>query len=158
MKLRALVQEDFLQYKKPSMFIGACYCTWKCCKEYGDVKICQNSSLAKEPIKYIEDSKLVNRYLANDLTSAIVFGGLEPLEQYDEVCNFIDVFRKYSDDDIVIYTGYNEEEIGLYISELKKYKNIIIKFGRYIPNDISHYDDVLGVELASSNQYAKKIS
>lgn len=158
MKIRALVQEDFLQYKKPSMFIGTCYCTWKCCREYGDIKICQNSNLAKEPIRYIEDSKLVNRYLENDITKAIVFGGLEPLEQYNELDNFIDVFRKYSDDDIVIYTGYNEEEVGLYISELKKYKNIIIKFGRYIPNDTSHYDNILGVELASSNQYAKKIS
>ena len=41
---------------------------------------------------------------------------------------------------------------------LKSYKNIIIKFGRFIPNDKPHRDTILGVNLASSNQYAKKIS
>ena len=41
---------------------------------------------------------------------------------------------------------------------LKKYSNIIIKFGRFIPNQKPHYDPVLGVELASDNQYGEKIS
>ena len=36
-------------------------------------------------------------------------------------------------------------------------KNIIIKFGRFIPNRPSRYDEVLGVELASDNQFAKRI-
>ena len=39
-----------------------------------------------------------------------------------------------------------------------KWENIIIKFGRYIPNQEKHYDDVLGIELASDNQYAEVIS
>jgi hypothetical protein len=37
------------------------------------------------------------------------------------------------------------------------YKNIIIKYGRYIPNQTPHYDEVLGVYLASDNQYAVRI-
>ena len=41
---------------------------------------------------------------------------------------------------------------------LKKFKNIIVKFGRYRPNFQKHFDEVLGVELASTNQYAKRIS
>ena len=38
------------------------------------------------------------------------------------------------------------------------YSNIIIKFGRFIPNREPHFDEVLGVNLASNNQYAKRIS
>lgn len=39
-----------------------------------------------------------------------------------------------------------------------KWKNIIVKFGRFIPNQHPHYDEVLGINLASDNQYAEKIS
>jgi len=34
--------------------------------------------------------------------------------------------------------------------------NIIVKFGRYRPNQEKHYDKILGVFLASDNQYAKE--
>ena len=78
--------------------------------------------------------------------------------QFQELISFIDKFRKISNDDIVIYTGYYKIEIEKEIEILKKYKNIIIKFGRYIPNRPNRYDDILGVTLASDNQYAEKIS
>ena len=33
MKTTGLIEEDFVNYKKASMFIGMGTCTWKCCKE-----------------------------------------------------------------------------------------------------------------------------
>ncbi len=67
-----------------------------------------------------------------------------------------------NNDDIVIYTGYTEEEVVTnfknYFLLLQKYPNIIIKFGRFIPDQKAHFDEVLGVNLRSNNQYAKKIS
>ena len=44
------------------------------------------------------------------------------------------------------------------IEELKKFPNIIVKFGRYKPGQEPHEDEVLGVNLANSEQYAKRIS
>ena len=97
-------------------------------------------------------------YLKDGLEESIVFGGLEPMLQFQELISFIDKFRNISNDDIVIYTGYYKTEIEKEIDILKKYKNIIIKFGRYIPNRQSRYDEVLGVTLISDNQFAEKIS
>ena len=62
-----------------------------------------------------------------------------------------------ANDDIIIYTGYNEEEISEYINILHNFSNIIVKFGRFIPNSLHKFDNILGVELASDNQYAKFI-
>ena len=38
----------------------------------------------------------------------------------------------------------------------KEYAPVIVKYGRYIPNMESRYDEVLGITLSSANQYAKK--
>ena len=75
-----------------------------------------------------------------------------------DLLNFIHKARLKTNDDIVIYTGYNEDEIEGQLRILSLYENIYIKFGRYIPNQQSHYDEVLGVNLASNNQYGKKVS
>ena len=37
----------------------------------------------------------------------------------------------------------------------RMYGNIIVKYGRYVPNQKPHYDELLGILLASDNQYAK---
>lgn len=156
MKIRNLMDEDIVNYKKTAMFIATCFCDFKCCKELNlDICICQNSPITKTDIVDMPNEKIIKRYLKNKLTKAIVFGGLEPFKQYDELIEFIKDFRAKSDDDIVIYTGYNKNEINL--DEIKKFKNIIIKFGRYIPGHKVHFDEVLGVNLASDNQYAEII-
>jgi len=57
----------------------------------------------------------------------------------------------------VIYTGYYKEEIEEYIDELKMFPNLIVKFGRYIHKRATRHDEVLGVTLASDNQYAERV-
>lgn len=132
------------------------YCTFKCDKECG-MSVCQNSSLAKADVIDINIDTLVKRYLRNPITRALVFNGLEPFDSFEDVYKLIERIREFRKDDIVIYTGYNENEVADYVDKLKNFGNIIIKFGRFVPNNQSHFDDVLGVYLASDNQYAKKI-
>lgn len=159
MRVKDIVAEDFLNYKKSSMFIITCFCDWKCCHEsHTDISVCQNSSIAKKPTKDISNKTIIDYYMNNDITESVVFGGLEPMLQFQELLSFISDFRKVSDDDIVIYTGYYPSEIEKELSSLKTFSNIIIKFGRYIPGRPNRYDEVLGVTLASDNQYAEKIS
>ena len=155
MNIIDLKDEDIVNYKKISMFIITCKCSFKCDKEFG-TRICQNSALAHEKPIDFSDEKIVTRYKNNPLTHAVVFGGLEPFDQYDELLKLVTEFRKVTDDDIVIYTGYNEDELDL--EPFKQFQNIVIKFGRYKPNDTARFDELLGVKLASSNQYAKMIS
>lgn len=156
MLIKNLIDEDFVNYKKPSMFIAFPYCSFKCCKEAG-CSVCQNSQLAHEPNIEVQIDNILNRYINSPITSAIVCGGLEPLDSWEDLQAFICYVRHYIPDDIVIYTGYKEEEIKDKIDWLSLYENIIVKFGRFIPNQEGHYDEVLGVTLASPNQYAKQI-
>lgn len=156
MKVKNIVFEDFVNYKKASMYIAFPNCSFKCGKG-----LCQNSALAKQECINISYDAIVRKYLSNDLTNAIVFAGLEPFDDFIDLEHLIHEFRIYTEDDIVIYTGYNKDEIQKEIDYLKNitgYKNIIVKFGRYIPNQNPHYDEVLGVNLASDNQYAERIS
>lgn len=157
--VKDILYEVFGDYKKPSMLIGVCSCDWKCCKESKN-DVCQNMQIAKQASVIIKIDKVINKYISNQLTEAIVFGGLEPFLQFNEIYSFIDAFRNdyCRHDDIVIYTGYYKNEIAKYVKQLKKFDNIIIKYGRFIPNKQSRYDDILGVTLASDNQYAEKIS
>jgi hypothetical protein len=157
MLIKGIIDEDFINYKKPCMVIEFPYCSFKCDKECGK-QVCQNGALANSPNIDIERMDLIDRYLKNDITQSIVMQGLEPFDSWNNLISFIFLFRCYSDDDIVIYTGYNLSELEEKVELLSYFKNIIIKFGRYIPNQHSHYDSILGVNLASDNQYAVKIS
>ena len=156
-KLKGLVDEDFLQYKKPSMFIICPYCSFKCDKECGK-NVCQNSELANANILEIDVESIVERYTNNQITKAIVFGGLEPFDTFDELFYLIERFRIKTLDDIVIYTGYKNDEIKDKVEKLVIFPNIIIKYGRYIPDQEQHFDETLGIMLASNNQYGCKIS
>ena len=160
MKVKTIIEERFEDYKLPSMFIGTCHCDWKCCHDGGfSVTVCQNNAIASQPDIDIPSNEIYNMYVNNKLTSAIVIGGLEPMLQFRDMFNLISYFRKHGCEDMfVIYTGYYKNEILLEIEELKQFKNIIIKFGRYVPNKEKHYDPILGVELSNDEQYAEVIS
>lgn len=153
MKIKGLISEDLVNYKKPSMTIIFPYCTFKCGEGY-----CQNSGLAKAPIIEMNVNNLVDRYINNPITEAVVMQGLEPFDSWNDLKSFVHELREYCNDDIVIYTGYDKNEIIEKINELSKYTNIIVKFGRYIPNQEKHFDNLLGVYLASNNQYAERIN
>ena len=154
------MDEDFVNYKKPSMFIGSAICDWKCCRNLSmDNSICQNSSLAVSPAIDISADEIFRRYISNGITHAVVIGGLEPFLQTDEVEDIIRTFRENGClDDFVIYTGYYPEEIEGELEILKQYENIIVKFGRYIPDCEKRHDPLLGVSLISNNQFAERIS
>lgn len=157
MIIKGIIDEDFTNYCVPSMFISTAHCSFKCDKECGR-KICQNGSLAKQKGISIDVGDLCVRYFMNRITKAIVFGGLEPFDQFDDIMSIIRYIRvSFCLDDIVIYTGYNKEEIADKIERLKEFPNIIVKYGRFIPDQEPHYDPVLGVNLASDNQYAERI-
>ena len=175
MKILNIIDEDIVNYKKISMYIAFPFCSMKCNIDF-EKNICQNSNLKNEEYINIDGDELIKRYLSNPITHAIVFGGLEPFDSYFDILPFMHALRnKYNcNDTVVIYTGYTEDELEgrtLYsyedackqeiltsiYKELKLYDNIIIKYGRYKPNSKQHFDDVLGVMLASDNQYAKEI-
>ena len=158
MVIKGIIDEDFVNYKKPSMFITFPSCTWKCEKECG-MRVCQNGALAQSPDIEVSINSLIKRYIDNPITQAIVFGGLEPMDSWNDMVSLIDEVRKYTEDEIVVYTGYRMDEICEKTYWLgNKYKNIIFKIGRFVPNQQSRYDEILGIELASNNQYAERIS
>ena len=157
MILKGIIDEDIVNYKKTSMILEFPYCSFKCDKECGK-PVCQNSALAEAETIDIDILSLISRYINNPITRSIVCQGLDPIDSWEDLLLFITEFRKRSDDDFVIYTGYRKDEIKDKIEILKQFPNIVIKFGRYIPNQKPHHDDILGVDLASDNQYAIKIS
>lgn len=160
MKVKGIITEDFVNYKIPCMTIESPICKgFKCDRECGR-PVCQNSPLASAPVYDYNDDSIIKLYQNNPIARAVCFQGLEPFDTFDDLRDFIFKFRNcYSiNDDVVIYTGYNKNEIENQLIQLKQFPNIIVKFGRYIPNSESHYDEILGVKLASSNQYAERIS
>ena len=159
MKIKGLQDEVFSDYKKPSMYIAFPSCSFKCDIENG-CALCQNAALAHAPEIEISYNDLLDRYRSNQITTAIVCGGLEPFDSDEELLILVRAVRDYYriKDDIVIYTGYTEEELqdNYYYQRIIEYGNIIIKYGRFRPNEEPHLDPVLGVQLASNNQYAKE--
>lgn len=157
MTVKDIIYEDFINYKKPSMFIIFPTCSFKCdIENHGNY--CQNSSLNQLPNKEISIDEVVRNYINNPITSSIVCGGLEPFDSWDDLKELIVELRKVTNDDIIIYTGYEESELFYKIAFLKQFSSIIIKFGRFIPNQSPHFDKLLGINLSSSNQYAKQLS
>lgn len=160
MLVKMIRDEDYSSYKEVSMLIAFPHCNFKCCTDLGrSTAMCQNSPIARLPTIEVFTSDVYDRYQKNVITHSVVCGGLEPLDSLADLITLVCTFRNENcNDPFVIYTGYTEEEASDEITCLSTWPNIIMKFGRYIPAQPSHYDPLLGVILASPNQYAKKIS
>lgn len=158
MKLKGIIDCDFVNYKEPVLTLEFPKCDFKCDK-INKCKVCQNSALAREPDIDISFEKIWEMYEQNPLTKGFCCQGLEPFDSEYELLEFIDFIRAgmNCDDVIIIYTGYAKSEI-MCLDILMHYKNIIIKYGPYLTGYEPHYDKVLGVNLASNNQYGEKIS
>ena len=169
MLLKGIIDEDFTNYKLPSILIIFPTCSWKCGEN-----ICQNRAIKDMPNITIDINEIVQRYIANPISKALVCSGLEPFDCYDDLLALIKAFRKATSDTIVVYTGYTEEEVSniekisnaerIINTEktidmpLHNIENIIIKFGRYTLGQKAYFDKNLGVNLSSDNQYARQIN
>ena len=162
MLTKGIIDEDFINYKKPSMVIMCPTCSFKCDKECGE-QVCQNSALATSPDIQIDNFSIVDRYLKNPITKAIVFSGLEPFDSFEDMYSIIYALRQRNcTDDVVIYTGYNLNEISAMkrtdgvccIDSLVLLRPLVVKYGRYKPDRKIQYNEILGVNLASDNQFA----
>lgn len=149
--IKDIKEEDFIQYRSPSMTIFFPYCSFKCGKD-----LCHNYALRNTPNMKLSEVAIAYRYKLNKLTKAIVFSGLEPFDSLDDMVKLIEALRQYTTDPIVIYTGYTEDEIIGKLQLIIPYGNLIVKYGRYRPDLPSVWNEILGVKLASSNQYAKE--
>ena len=166
MHVRKLLTERFQDYKLPNLYLAACWCDWKCCIErQTDISLCQNSPIANLPVQDVPDNDILDAYEADPITQAIVIAGLEPVMQIYEVVSLIRRARERKiHTDFVIYTGYTKEEVrfcgvlDLLTPLCGDGITIIIKYGRYVPGQQPHFDAVLGVDLASDNQYAEYLS
>ena len=155
-QIKGIIDTDLVNYKKCCMTIMMPYCNgFKC-----GAALCQNSSLAAAPTISMPMGEIIDMYLNNPITEAICLQGLEPLDS-PEIFALLTAIRLHTSDDIIIYTGYTMEELEKSgnLQKLKNYGiiNIIIKTGRFLEGDKPHYDEVLGVKLASDNQYAERI-
>lgn len=157
-KTKGIIIEDFIQYKKPTLFVSNTLCKDFKCDYENKCKLCINSQLVNQKDQYISLNSLIKLYISNDITEGITFGGLENFDQFFQLYYFIKEFRKVCNDVIIIYTGYYKNEIEDKIQLLSKFENIIIKYGRFKPNQTKVYDNILGVYLSNKEQYAEYIS
>lgn len=159
-ELKGIIWEDFVNYKKPCMTLMFPKCSFKCDKENG-VQLCQNWELAAAPSQTVQVESLIKRYMKNPITEAIVLQGLEPLDSLLDVYTVAAYLNaRNCRDDFIIYTGYNKSEIPSKMIQDLSYLipgHLIIKWGRYIPNQEPHLDPILGIKLASDNQYGELI-
>lgn len=156
MILKGIVWEDFTNYKLPVMQLVFPKCSFKCGKG-----LCHNSPLAKSQDIYFNELDVITKYISNKITHGVVCAGFEPFDSPGDLIDFANCFRQHTRDVFIVFSGYTEEELHnnmAYIWLKNNMPNLIIKFGRYKPNQQPHYDEVLGIKLASDNQYAEVIS
>lgn len=156
-KLLDIKTDNIIDYKKTSLLLVFPFCSGKCGEE------CQNKHLmGTVPTKY-KNIDIINLYTNLPSHGAVVFAGLEPWDSFLEMKQLVkDFISQYKTVDIVIYTGYEYNEIKNQIQELvdcfntnvvNNDDNLIIKCGMYDVNKKEYWkSDILGVNLATTNQ------
>lgn len=156
--LSGIIWEDMVNYKKISTTLMFPRCDFKCNKEAGS-NVCQNEELAAAACQSLRIKDIIERHRQNPITDAIVLQGLEPFYDPLEVYTVsAELSKQHCYDDLVIYTGYYKTEVPKKILQQivdTTPGRVIVKWGRYIPGHEKHYDEVLGVYLASDNQYGE---
>ena len=159
-ELKGIIWEDFVNYKKPCMTLMFPKCDFKCDYECGE-SFCQNWELAAAPSQTVLINPMLRKYKENPITEAIVLQGLEPLDTPVDVLIVAATLKDFEiNDDFIIYTGYTKDEVSPDLLDSLASSvpgHLIIKWGRFKPRHTPHYDPVLGVKLASDNQYAEVI-
>jgi len=160
-ELKGIIWEDMVNYKKICTTLMFPKCNWKCDIENG-VQLCQNKGLAATPSQWHDTDIIMDMYKKNPISEAIVLQGLEPLDSPIDCYIVAAALQRWDiKDDLIIYTGYYpyEKDISWIVDAIAFLTpgHLIVKWGRYIPNQPSHYDPILGINLASSNQYAEVI-
>ena len=159
-ELKGIIWEDFVNYRKICTTLMFPKCDFKCDRECGK-QFCQNKGLAAAESQWYDIDDIMTKYMHTYLSDAIVLQGLEPLDSLVDVYTVAAALNKYKiTSDLVIYTGYDKSEVDPSI--LDKLSSLvpghlIIKWGRFIPNKNQHFDSILGVTLASNNQYGEII-
>jgi len=152
MKLKQILHETYGDYKECSMLLIADNCINKC-------EGCHNQHLLQLESKIFPDEEIIKRFVENPLSKAIIFGGLEPMDQAEEVEKFIfTAINMGIACPIIIYTSYNPLSYVFRCSNvmeaIKQYLGkVIIKHGPYKKDLKPVFNEDLGVTLASSNQY-----
>lgn len=160
-KLFDVKTDNVTDYKKTSLLLVFPKCSGKCGHKCQNYSLINRTDLIKE--YNIEDIvKFYNNLKTHD---AVVFAGLEPLDTLQDCCNMIFSLSQNcvtKPVTIVVYTGYDKkdykekyEQILLSYFEPKNIKTkLIVKYGSYDPENYSKsfYSEILGVQLATSNQ------
>ena len=158
-KIKGIVEEDFTQYRRPTMVVLFPTCTFKCDKE-NKCDLCQNAKLLQEPDILVDPKAIAERYTRNSITEGFVFSGMEPFDSTEDLYSLLSNIREVTEDVVIIYTGYTYAELidRGDIKKLREYRNIVLKVGRFVPNRPSRFDNVLGVTLSSDNQFAIQLT
>ena len=134
MQLKKIEETKTLYNNELSLYLIASSCKWKC-------KICPNAHYSRFETVDIPNTDILQKFKSDDNLKAIVIGGLEPMDQMNDLRGFIFDARKFFEPGdrpkIVIYTGYEMDELnkmhysGL-ASELMQYGNAMVIAGRNI--------------------------
>lgn len=145
--MKILIKGIFHERTEDAPFIGALICANNCNFNCND---CINQDLKYSTGYYMEDTEIIKEVLSNIFNKGIILSGLEWTLQSAEMLKLIDLALD-NNLEVILYTGMIKEDFFNKFPQLK-YKNILIKFGKFNKELYVENYKVYGIKLASSNQ------